>query len=79
MLQVERSGPWEAAPPIVEELLKKPCPPCQVPTAVTCPGQHEVSNSNSILHITPHHPHIPHQVDCLYHLRPYVSGLVISN
>ena len=40
--QAVRAGPWEARPTVKEEIVCKPCPPCQVPTPVQCIGLHEV-------------------------------------
>ena len=40
--QAVRAGPWEARPMVKEEIVCKPCPPCQVPTPVQCIGLHEV-------------------------------------
>ncbi|XP_037614854.1 NF-X1-type zinc finger protein NFXL1 [Sebastes umbrosus] len=41
--QVQLAGPWEqpSEPAFVQKAL--PCPPCQVPIATTCFGEHEVS------------------------------------
>lgn len=38
-----RAGPWEARPMVKEEIVCKPCPPCQVPIPKQCIGLHEIS------------------------------------
>uniref|UniRef100_T1IPI9 NF-X1-type domain-containing protein n=1 Tax=Strigamia maritima TaxID=126957 RepID=T1IPI9_STRMM len=40
----KREGPWEPKPEPQIQVVNRACPPCKVPTAVTCLGQHETTD-----------------------------------